>query len=103
MVKLSVNLCVAAGLISIVLSALCTPSAIGRLFSYHEYSQLFTPNEITLYRTALALTGSAMLAAAGVWIAGQNTAWRDRIEKNYAESWSKQPLLHPAGPSVVKA
>jgi len=100
MIRLSEYLCIAVGLVLILLGAFYTQAfeALGvSLIRFDGRYELFTVVEIEIYRGTLVISGFVLIIATIAWMsAGTNSAWRKFIEDDYthflgenAASWKK--------------
>jgi len=97
MFRLSIHLCMIFGLLALVLSVFLTPCLVGSFVGLEGYRPLFTIAEVRVYRALSALSGTAVVVGAAVWLAGRNAIWRIRIEKDYA-AFSVKPSFYEQAP-----
>ncbi len=103
MVRITPSLCITLAAAAFAGAALCTPS-----LSLWPFIAGWNPmglplvvkaGEIETYRLVWALVGLGFLIGAGVWLGGANSAWRGRIEKDYA-AFSAETSVSSGGLSL---
>jgi len=101
MLKLSTTISFAFSIFVLFLSGLLYLPSIFNFLCYHPIYNIFTPQEITLYRYILLAAGCITLLGNIAWMVSREKNWRKRIENDFCVYLQSDDMNHHTGSSFV--